>query len=293
MRITNNLISRNAVTGLQLALRRVDEAQRRATTGLRVAIASDDPAAANSIMGAGSSLRALEQYQRNINAASARVTHQETALDSLTRILERAKELGMAQGNATASTQTRMVAKAEVDQLLAQAVQLGNVKHEGEYLFGGDQSDVVPFTSFAPPFSTNPPAGTRRAEISSALAVRTNHNGSEVFLQSGALAALHDLSVALGADDGQAILTSLGAFDIAHLNVQVITGETGAAASQLEVASSNLVALDTSLRSFKSNLQDADLERAVTELVARQTAYQSAMLATSRVLGLSLAEYLR
>ena len=35
------------------------------------------------------------------------------------------------------------------------------------------------------------------------------------------------------------------------------------------------------------------MEKAITEMVARQTAYQAAMLASSRVMGLSLTEYLR
>ena len=37
----------------------------------------------------------------------------------------------------------------------------------------------------------------------------------------------------------------------------------------------------------------ADFEQAVTELVGRQTAYQAAMLATSRVMGMNLTDYLR
>jgi flagellar hook-associated protein 3 FlgL len=293
MRITNNVISRNALAGLQHSLRQVDEAQRRATTGLRVETASDDPAASTSIMASASSLRAIEQYKRNINSAGARLDNEETVLTSLTQILERAKQLGLAEGNGTASVQTRLVAKAEIDQLLQQAIALGNTRHEGEYLFGGDQSGTLPFTTTTAPFAAVAPTGTRRAEISSGLSVRSNHNGSDVFLTSGVLQSLSDLSTALGANATAGITTSLTALDAAHLNVQVLTGEVGAASSQLEVATANLDALDTSLRAFKSNLQDADLEKAVSELVARQTAYQSAMLATSRVMGLNLAEYMR
>lgn len=293
MRITNNVMSRNALAGLQHTLRQVDEAQRRATTGLRVEAASDDPAASASIMASASSLRAIGQYQRNINSAGARLDSEETVLTSLTQILERAKQLGLAEGNGTASVQTRLVAKAEIDQLLQQAIALGNTRHEGEYLFGGDQSGTIPFTSVAPPFAPVAPTGSRRAEISSGLSVRSSHNGSDVFLTSGVLQSLSHLSAALGANSTPDIATALTALDAAHLDVQVLTGEVGAASSQLEVATANLKALDTSLRTFKSNLQDADLEKAVTELVARQTAYQSAMLATSRVMGLNLAEYMR
>jgi flagellar hook-associated protein 3 FlgL len=39
-------------------------------------------------------------------------------------------------------------------------------------------------------------------------------------------------------------------------------------------------------------LEDADMEKAITELVSRQNTYQAAMLATSRVMGLNLANYL-
>ena len=147
MRITNNMISRNSLAGLQRALKQVDEAQNRATTGLRVEKASDDPSAASSIMASGSSIRAIDQYKRNINSARARLDREESILGSVTQMLERAKELGIAQGSSTADAQSRLTAKAEVDQLIQTVVQLGNTQHQGEYLFGGDQSTTPPFTS--------------------------------------------------------------------------------------------------------------------------------------------------
>jgi flagellar hook-associated protein 3 FlgL len=293
MRITNNMVSRNSLAGLQRSLRQVNDAQNRATTGLQVERASDDPSATSSIMASGSTLRAIDQYKRNINSARARLDREESILGSVTQMLERAKELGIAQGSSTADAQTRLTAKAEVDQLLQAVVQLGNTSHEGEFLFGGDQSNVAPFNATTAPFSAAPPTGVRRAEISSALSIRTNHNGTEAFLTTGVMASLEQLSLALGANDQTAIQTSLASLDGAHASMQVLIGETGAASQQLDVATSNLDALDTSLRAFKSSLQDADIEKAVTELVGRQTAYQSAMLATSRVMSLNLADYLR
>ncbi len=293
MRITNNMVSRNSLAGLQRSLRQVNDAQNRATTGLQVERASDDPSAASSIMASGSTLRAIDQYKRNINSARARLDREESIMGSVTQMLERAKELGISQGTSTADAQTRLIAKAEVDQILQAVVQLGNTSHEGEFLFGGDQSNVAPFSGTTSPYSAAPPTGTRRAEISSALSIRTNHNGTDAFLTSGVLSSIEQLSLALGANDQTAIQSSLASLDGAHASVQVLIGETGAASQQLDVASSNLDALDTSLRAFKSSLQDADIEKAVTELVGRQTAYQSAMLATSRVMSLNLADYLR
>jgi flagellar hook-associated protein 3 FlgL len=293
MRVTTHQSTQNALARLQHALRAVDDAQSRASSGLAVERASDDPHASGSIMASGSTLRAIQQYQRNINSAAARIGAEELTLGTLATVLERAKELAVAQANGTADAQTRFTAKAEVDLLIQQALQLANQQHEGEYLFGGDQSGTPPLTSGAPPFAAVPPTGVRRTEIASAVYIRANHNASDVFLTSGVMAGLNALAVALGANDQAATAQSIYALDTAIANVQVLTGETGSQASHLEVAGANLAALDTSLRAFKSHLQDVDLERAVSELVARQTAYQAAMLATSRVMGMNLTEYLR
>jgi flagellar hook-associated protein 3 FlgL len=293
MRITNSIIQRNALANLQLNMQRMAEAQDTATTGKRIRVASDDPIGASQVMQADGSLRALDQYRRNIGHATARVDAEEGALDSLTQILERAKELGISQAGTNASAATRLTTKAEVDQLIASAVQTGNQQIEGEYLFGGVQSSTAPFQSATPPFSAVPPTGTRKAEISQAQFLSTNHNGTEVFLDTNVLSALNDLSTALGANDKTAIQTALTALDGAHDAVQNLIGDVGARSSQLEVTTSNLVALDAQLRTFKGALEDADMEKAVTELVARQNTYQAAMLATSRVMSLNLADYLR
>ena len=70
-------------------------------------------------------------------------------------------------------------------------------------------------------------------------------------------------------------------------------GDVGAQSNQLETTTQNITALTGTLKVFKSNLQDADLEASVTALVTKQNAYQSALLATSKVLTLSLADYIR
>jgi len=292
MRITNGIIQRSALANLQLNMRRILEAQEQATSGKRIRAASDDPIGASQVMQADGSLRALDQYKRNIASATARVNAEEGVLDRLTELLDRAKELGISQAGSNASAATRLTTKAEVDQLLAAAVQLGNQRHEGEYLFGGSQSTTAPFQTASPPFAAAPPTGTRTTEISASQYLATNHNGTEVFLDSNVLDALSQLSTALGANDLPGIQTALGALDSAHDAVQNLFGDVGARSSQLEVTSSNLVALDTQLRSFKSVIEDVDMEHALTELVSRQTAYQAAMLSMSRVMGLNLADYL-
>jgi flagellar hook-associated protein 3 FlgL len=295
MRITNNIIQRNALAGFQANLRQVEAAQRRVSSGLRIERASEDPVAATGVMQAGSSLRALDQYRRNIGMASTRAAAEEGVLDRVTEVLTRARELAISQGSDTASAQTRATTKAEVDQLLEFVIGLGNTRVGESYLFGGDQA-AAPFSapSADPPvFATTPPTGAHQVEISSGQYLKANHNGTEVFLDTGTLQALYDLSAALGAGDGAEVRDTLAGLENAFNGVQNLLGDIGARSNQLQVTTANLDALEINLRTFKSNLEEVDLERAVTELVGRQTAFQAAMLATSRVMGMTLTDYLR
>jgi flagellar hook-associated protein 3 FlgL len=271
------------------------------STGLRLQKASDDPNAAAQTMRARSSLRALEQYRRNIDLLESRVSAEEGVLDQLSDVLSRAQELGLSQRGATANASTRAVAKAEVDQILDFVVGLGNTKFGDEYLFGGAYSDQPPFDPTRPDFLSldsngDPriPQGEKQAEISSGRYLKGNHDGKQVFLDTGVIQAIKELSDALASptpdqDLGNALVSLESAFD----SVQSLIGEVGARINQLQVTNSNLDALDLNLQTLKSNLEEVDLEKAVTELVSRQTSMQAAMLATSRVMGLTLADYLR
>jgi flagellar hook-associated protein 3 FlgL len=307
MRITNNIIQSNVLANLQTNLRRVAEAQDQASSGLRIRKPSDDPAGAARAIQTRGSIRALDQYQRNIAMANSRAASEETALGQLGDLLTRAKELGMSQGSASADGPTRAITKAEVDQLLQAAIQLGNTRFGDEYLFGGQNADRAPFdagqTGTTPAYvSLDPatglpgdPSGVNQTEISAGRYMQATHDGKQVFLDSGVFQALRGLSDALAdTESPQAkIQASLGDLDEAFDQVQTLIGENGARVNQLDVTSANLDAFAINLKTLKSDVEEVDVEEAVTELVSRQTAYQAAMLATSRVMGLTLADYLR
>jgi flagellar hook-associated protein 3 FlgL len=307
MRITNNFIQANALANLQTNMQRMSESQQQVSSGLRIQKASDDPAGASRAIQTRGSIRALDQYQRNISLANTRAATEETALSQLGDILTRAKQLAISQGTATADANTRATTKVEVDQLLQAAIQLGNTQDGDEYLFGGKWADQAPFdaaqTGQAPYYvSLDPdtglprePSGVNQTEISAGRYMQATHDGKQVLIDSGVLAALKELSDALADTSAPqtAIQTSAGSLDTAFDNLQVLIGENGARVNQLDVTSANLAAFSINLKTLKSDVEEVDIEQAVTELVSRQTAYQAAMLATSRVMGLTLADYLR
>jgi flagellar hook-associated protein 3 FlgL len=293
VRITNHIITRQSLDGLQRNLASMEEAQRRVLTGTRIERPSDDPAGAVGVMGADRQLRGLEQYGRNIESAQARLSAEETVLDSVTALLERAREIGVGQAGATGNAQTRAIAKIEVDQLLGEAIALGNTSFNGGYLFGGQFADVAPFDVAGATSTSRPPTGATPVEIDDGRHVTVHHDAMQVFVDSQTLQALQDLSAALGANSDTQIGAALSSLDTAHTNVQNLLGETGANAVQLETAASNIESLTGTLENFRSDLSEVDFEEAVSQLVSRQTAYQAALAATSRMISLTLTDYLR
>lgn len=303
MRITNQLIQRQTISRVQSSLLAVDKAREDVSTGRRIRRMSDDPSSASEVVRSSSSLRALDQFRRNITTGQGRANAEESVLDQLTNTLARGIELAINQASSTASPQTRLIAKSEVDQLINYAVSLGNTKFGDDYLFGGTRGNERPLrnpTVVTDPFtslvdtSAQPvnPSGSIQLEISDGNFVNPNHNATEVFLNTNALQSLRDLSIALGNDDVPGIGAALTALQGASNDVQTLIGTQGSRTSEFLVTGSQLDRQEISLTTYRSDLRDLEIEKAMIELAGRQTGYQAAMTATSRVLGLSLANYL-
>lgn len=294
MRITNNMIQSQAVSTLQLNLQQMNQANNQVSSGNKYQSFADDPQAQSNVMEASGSLRALTQYQRNVSDAQARTNTEDTVLNQVSTTLDRAKEIAMEEGSSTASNSTRAAAKAEVDNLIDYVVGLGNTQYLNTYLFGGDNVTDPPLTNTPPFYSTaTPPSGEHTTQIAQGQLFKSNHNAKEIFLDTGVLSALKQLSDGLGANDTTQIGNALDSINNATSSVQSVVGDLGAREDQLDVTSSNLDALSTNLTTFKSNLSNADYETAMTALVSRQTAYQAAMLSTSKVLSMTLTDYLQ
>jgi flagellar hook-associated protein 3 FlgL len=299
MRITNNILLRRQLSGLQSNAQSLDRAQSLVSSGLKVTKLSDDPSAGGAIMATSSGLRAISQYRRNVEQAQGRIDVEDQVLQQITSALSRAKELGLSQAGSTSSAQSRTIAAKELEQIFNQVVSLSSAKFGDEFLFGGETSQVAPFSSTGTgatlDFAQTGGDGARSIEVGAGQRFAATHDGTTVFASSGVLASLRDLTRAMGTagGDGSAIRDSLAALDDAFDDVQALIGDVGARANSLQMTAANLDAFEGGMKVLKSDLEDVDFEAAVTELVAKQTAYQAAMLASSKVLGLNLTDYLR
>lgn len=302
MRITNNMIVSQQLGGIQLNMAALQKAQEQLTLGKRLTAASDDPTAATQIMGSASSLRSLDQYRTNVQRATSRVSLEDSVLSQISDLVARAKQLGVAQGSDTATAATRATANAEVGQIFQQIVSLANTKFGNEYLFGGDQSLTAPFAATGTAgatldYTTTGSTGERGVAVADGKAMAATHDGQTIFKGTGLLDAVRDLSRALDPSSPSygktGIADAMSKLDGAFDSVQTLIGDTGARANALDSASQNLDALKSNITSFKSGIEEVDLESAMTELTSRQLAYQAALVATSKLSSLNLTDYLR
>ena len=303
MRITNQHIERSNISRLQANAQALDRAREQVSSGQKISIMSDDPGAASEIVRTSSSLRAITQYKRNVSTARERSSAEESVLDQLTNTIDRAVEVAVQGASSTSSAATRTTSKSEIDQALSFAVALGNTKIGDHYLFGGTRGSEQPLKSPATPtgplsnlldaaLSPVNPSGGIPLEIRDGYSVTPNHNATQVFIDSNALQALRDLSAALGNNDVPGINAALGLLQNAGENVQSLLADQGARSNAYQVTADSLDTQELDITKYRSDLRDVDAEKALVELSQRQTGYQAALTATSKVLGLSLANYL-
>jgi flagellar hook-associated protein 3 FlgL len=290
MRITNNALQSRILRDLQGNLSQFAAAQQQVATGKRFERMSEAPLAGSQVMNAERGLRGIEQYRRNSSAAQSRTSAEESVLDQMGDLLNRAKEIALQEGSASSTSQTRTAAKAEVDRLIEQVVQLGNTQVNNEYIFGGHMIATSPFTTLG---AYQGDDGQRATEIGQGYVVTTNHTGRELLVDSGVLSGLQALSTQLGSGTPATIGQTAFGIDGAFNNTQALLATNGARVRQIDSALSNADALENNFKLRIGELQGVDFEEATTRFVGIQTTLQAAMLTSSRILNTNLTDYLR
>ena len=136
-------------SGIEALTRRQSElsaAQDQLTTGKRVSRASDDPAAAARAERALAAIGHADANQRAVDASRIAMTQTETALADSGTLLQRARELLVAAGNASYSDAERQGIAGELKQIRSELLSVANQSDgAGTYLFGGQGATQKPF----------------------------------------------------------------------------------------------------------------------------------------------------
>lgn len=293
MRITQRIILDRSISSVQQGLSEMARLERQIATGQRLERLSDDPVAGRAVLEVDAQQRHLDQVGRNIESARSRLALEDATLQSLTGILSRARELGIAQASDTGNADTRTTAALEVAELRSAVVQAASQTMAGEYVFGGAYTDRPPLDATGALDPAAPARGARSFAVGRGQIAQGAHDAGEIFVDSDVLGSLDALEAALLANDTDAIDAATERLGDAIGGVQELVADVGARQARLDMADDARVVLLSVLEERRSGLADASIEEAVTRLAAAQSAYQGSLLTMSRILETTLTQYLR
>ncbi|MDY6920621.1 MAG: flagellar hook-associated protein FlgL [Pseudomonadota bacterium] len=161
----------------------VNQTQLQLSKGTRILKPSDDPIGSAVALDLQRQIDNATQFIANGQTAGTRLQLQESALNNVTDILQRIRELSLQAANATLNQSDRKAITVEIEQRLDELVGLGNSQlANGEYLFSGFKSNVKPFTSDGTgTISYNGDQGVLNVNVNTSVRIESGNSGDEVF----------------------------------------------------------------------------------------------------------------
>lgn len=293
MRVTDKMIFQNAAANAAKSRDRAQTALEQVSTGMRVVHPGDDPTVAALMVRGQQTIDRMNAINQNASRAGDEVDAADSALQSLSDVLARARELAVQMGNDSYSAADRAGAATEIDGLVQQAVTLMNTNVNGRYIFGGNQDQTAPFDTSG---NYNGDTAVRQVEVAPGVledssvradvAVKGVGGGVDLF------ATLQSLSTALRSNNGDAIRGSLT--DLTTSTTQVTTTLAQVGAMGDAFATAQTLAKSTSDATTKNvaNQSEADVIESSSQLALANSALNATLTAAAQSFNLSLVNKL-
>ncbi|MEM7764353.1 MAG: flagellar hook-associated protein FlgL [Pseudomonadota bacterium] len=182
MRVSAQATFKDNVTALQRLQTTLNDLQQQIATGRRINRPSDDPLGAARALDLQQSITRLDQFDKNINQATNRLRLQEESLTTVTEFIQRARELTLQASNATQTNETRSFIAVELRGVLDAALGVANSRdNNGQYLFGGFQTSVQPYTRTGDTFTYNGDQGRREVQVGTSRRIADSEAGDRIF----------------------------------------------------------------------------------------------------------------
>ncbi len=246
--INTNIASLRAQAASTQANEKLQSAFERLSTGNRINSAADDAAGLSIATGFTSDIRGINQGIRNANDGIALAQTAEGALEEVTNLLQRVRELAIQSQNGTLDDTDRGFLDTEVTELAGQIDDiLTETEFNGISVFGlgaGSGNDVS--------VSIQLDAG-RSVDITSTAIDNTNLDAAGLDVSSSTNAA-----------------TAVTNVDAGLQAVNTTRSSLGAGQNRLQAAINNLTTTSTNLADARSRITDADFGAESTALAKAQ-----------------------
>jgi flagellin len=264
--------------------RALGAAMEQLSTGKRINAAGDDASGLAISARMTSQIRGLETSIRNANDAISMVDTAEGALDEITEMLQRIRELAVQSGTGTTAEDDRTYLNAEFEALRSEIERVAtNTEWNGRAILagaaGGGSSDTVTFQVGVDGGQT---LAVDFGDFSSGTTMASMHGAT----------GLTASTVAKGIAQAASVITIS---DVAIAAVSNQRASFGASSNRLTHAVDNLTSVKTNAEASRSRILDTDYAAATSELARTQIIQQAgtAMLAQANQLPQSVLSLLQ
>ncbi len=286
--VNTNIAASIAQAALARNERSLNDAMEQLSTGRKINSASDNAAGLAITTRMTSQIRGLDQAIRNAHDAVSMVQTAEGALDEVTAMLQRIRELALQAGTGSTAAADRTFLNEEYKALMLEIDRIADgTEWNGRKILngsaGGTNLSAVAFQVGMDPNQT----------ISVSFGNFTNASGKTMnSLTPGSAMTLSTASIASALNMGSKVIT---AADLAISVVSTQRANFGAIQNRLIHAVDNLTNVVTNAEVTRSRIMDTDYAAATSELARTQIIQQAgtAMLAQANQLPATVLQLLQ
>jgi len=301
MKISTNLFFKRASQQLVANQNELAKVQLQLGTGKKINNASDAPDKASTLQRLRTVMAQQESYKGNLDKLTERLQNQDTALQNVSDMLSRLRELSVQYANDTLSTDQRRIAAVEVRGIRDQIYSLANIKDaNGLGVFGGGRVAVQAFSEAGvyqgDQTSTSVPVGDARV-------VSNRRSGTDIFTpvlrgtgnaqtSVGFFKVIDDLAAGLEANRVGDVQRAIGELTQIHQGISIAQADVGSDLNVVEAQGNALEEQLLRLKGLESDLQDVDYAEAATRMQKEMLGLQAAQSSFAQISKMSLFNYI-
>jgi len=257
--INTNVASINAQRNLAQTQSVLDTSLARLSSGMRITAAKDDSAGLAISEKLRAQIRGLAQAERNANDGISLVQTADGALNEVSNILIRMRELAVQASTGTLGTDERGYADSEYDQLVSEIDRIANViEFNGTKLLDGSMS-----------------AGAMNFQVGIQNTANDRISVAVSSTKSTDIGSSGTKISATGVDTAVKAQSALTVIDDAIKNVSSRRGDLGSAQNRLSITVNNLASMRENLSAANSRIRDVDVAAETVEMTRSQILMQA------------------
>ena len=306
MKISTNALFDRATQQMGTVQTSLAKSQAQLAAGKQVITPSDSPTQAASIQRLKSILARQDSYGKTLAAVQTRLQDEESALQSVSNMVVRVKEIAVQAASDTLGAADRKVLGVEMQGLRDQIFSMANIQDSsGNYLFAGSRVDQPAFSENGFGDVSYQGDQTRmRVSVGDQRTVQLNRSGSEAFVTVvrtnpkgeqtgiGFFQALDQLTEAVKTSDPLAMQRGIGEMDELQNGLTLSLAQVGTDMNVAEAQNSVLEETRLSLKSTLSNIEDLDYAEAIGLMNKQMLSLEAAQSSFGKISKLNLFNYI-